>query len=299
MAEIADPHFLHPTKPLEALLSPPVADPRAMAWSGEELLVADREGTVHLVEPSFGARRLFRAAANPTRLAISPMTADGRCVAILDQSGRLHVYELDGRLVWQYNTGLIAGVQLTFGAGGLIIAGDAEDARRVVVFAMDGRVLGRARVPARTVALSQAGLPRLVRSLPTGLRVLPWGEPLGSEDATAHHLFVASGFVFGVASGGVTLWRRPEVGRSPLHNEGDAVTVKLYDVANAAISADGETLALATRQGSVSVTLARPGVARVNPGKVGGHDAPVTGLAFSQRGRWLASLAERVWIWSY
>ena len=81
--------------------------------------------------------------------------------------------------------------------------------------------------------------------------------------------------------------------------EADAVTVKLYDVANAALTPDGETLALATRGGGVSVTVARPGVPRVNPEGVGGHDAPVTGLAFSQKERWLASLAEKVWIWSY
>ncbi len=297
MVELADAHFLHPPRPLEALVSPALAEPSAMAWSGEELLVAEREGAVHLVEPSFGSRRLFRAASDPARLAISPMSSAGRRVAILSRSGQLRVHELDGRLVWEHATGLIAGVQLAFGAGGLVLVGDAEDARRVFVYNVDGRVVGRARVPARTVALPQpSGLPRLLRSLLTGLSVLPWGERFGSEPSTGHHLYVSSGHVFGVASGGVTLWRKPEASGSA---GGDAVTVKLYDVTNAAISSDGETLALATRSGGVSVTVPRPGVARTSPGKVGAHDAPVTGLAFAERGRWLASLAERVWIWSY
>lgn len=298
MVDLANAHFLHPVKPLEALVSPPVAAPRAMAWSGEELLVADREGGVHLVEPSYGSRRLFRAAPRPVRLAISPIAGAARRVAILDDGGQLRVYELDGRLCWEHATGLIAGLQVAFEASSIVVVGDAGDARRALVFAADGRVLARARVPARTVALPQpAGLPWLVRSLPTGLRVLPWGVPLGSDASTAHHLYVASDCVFGVSSGGVTLWRgpRPEGRGAPQ----DAVTVKLYDVVNAAVSSDGETLALATRSGGVSVTVARPGVARVASGGVSGHDAPVTGLGFSQRGRWLASLAERVWVWSY
>lgn len=291
MVDPSNAHFLHAQKPLQAMLSPPVQDPRAMAWSGAELLVADREGRVHLVEPSFGARRLFVAAPDPVKLVISPLGGRERRVAIVDQAGRLRVYEMDGRLLWERPTGLLAGLQLLFTYPGLVVVGDAPDARRVWAFGPDGAVHARARLPSRTVAVAQQGtLPRLVRSLPTGLRARPWGEKLGDEAATEHHLLVLGPFVFGVASGGVTLWRTPEA---------DAVTVKLYDVANAALTPDGETLALATRGGGVSVTVARPGVPRVNPEGVGGHDAPVTGLAFSQKERWLASLAEKVWIWSY
>lgn len=310
MVDPADAHFQHPAKPLEALLSPPVQDPRAMAWSGEELLVADREGQVHLVEPGFGARRLFRAAPNPTRMAISPIGSAGRQVAILDHLGRLRVYELDGRLVWERSTGLLAGIQVAFGGPGLIVVGDAPETRRVWLYAPDGAVVGRAKVPDRTIALppvAPAGsarfparappMPMLVRSLATGLRSRPWGEQLGTEAATEHHLLTTAGFVYGVASGGVTLWRCPAPEADARCVE--AVTVKLYDVVNAALSMDGEMLALATRSGSVSVTIARPGVPRVNPGKVGGHDTPITGLAFAQKGRWLASLAEKVWIWGY
>ncbi len=296
--DLSNAHFQHPVKPLEALVSPPVSNPRAMAWSGEELLVVDNEGTVHLVEPSYGARKLFRAAPNPVRIAISPSSTAGRRVAILDAAGLLRVYGLDGRLWWERLTGLIAGLQVTFEASGLVAVGDAGDARRALALDPDGGVLSRARVPARTVAVPQpTGLPWLVRSLSTGLQVLPWGVPLGSEAGTQHHLYVAPNCVFGVSSGGVTLWRGPRPKEHGVAQE--AVTVKLLDVANAAVSLDGETLALATRSGGVSVTVARPGVVRPGSGGVTAHEAPVTGLGFSQRGRWLASLAERVWIWSY
>ncbi len=297
MVEHADAHFQHPAKPLEALLSPPVPDPRAMAWSGEELLVADREGQIHLVEPSFGARRLFMAARDPVRIAISPLGAAGRRVAVVDHLGRLRVYELDGRLVWEQSTGLLAGVQILFTPPGVVVVGDAPETRRIWLFSPDGTVVGRARLPARTIALPRGKDLFLVRSLAAGLQVRPFGEQLGSEPATEHHLMTSGGFVYGVASGGVTLWR--SVATDASAKGGEAVTVKLYDVANAALTVDGETLALATRSGTVSVTVARPGVPRASAGKVGGHEAPITGLAFAPKGRWLASLAEKVWIWSY
>lgn len=304
MVDPANAHFQHPAKALEALLSPPVQEPRAMAWSGEELLVADREGHVHLVEPGFGARRLFKVAPDPVRMAISPLTSGSRRVALVDQAGRLRVHEMDGRLAWEHATGLLAGIQLTFTSPGLVAVGDAPDARRAFLFGWDGAVVGRARLPERTIAVpgpaaakgGPVAMPLLVRSLQAGLRVRPWGEQLGSEPATAHHLLANAGAVYGVASGGVTLWRDARTGEGAAS---EAVTVKLYDVVNAALSFDGETLALATRGGAVSVTVARPGVPRAATGSVAGHDAPVTGLAFSPRGRWLASLAEKVWIWSY
>lgn len=291
MVDLANAHFQHPARPLEALVSPPISDPRAMAWSGEELLVADREGQIHLVEPSFGARRLFQGAPDPVRLAISSGRGGARRVAIIDRHGHLCVYAMDGALRWEGATGVLASVQLAFGAPGVIVVGDTLDSRRLLLFSAEGVVVARARVPARTVALPQGeGHPPLARSLADGLRVRPFGAQLGSESSTEHHLLVSGSHVLGVASGGVTLWR----GAQP-----HAVTVKLYDVVNAALSDDGETMALATRAGSVSVTAARPGVPRVNPGKVSGHEGPVAGLTFSQKGKWLASLAERVWVWGY
>lgn len=288
MSDRANAHFQHPARALEAVLTPPVPEPRAMAWRGEELLVLDAAGVLHHVEPSFGSRRGPTLAREATRIAASPAGADE--VAVLDRDGVLGVYTVDGAPRWRRPTGVLGAAQLVFEPDHIVVVGDTAELRRVWVFTRDGATVARARVPARTLAVPRAGgLPDLVRSLPDGLRAQPFGAPLGSGRATEHHLLLSSGQVIGVASGGVTLWRGPSA---------VAVTVKLYDVVNAALSPDGDTVALATREGGVAVTVARPGVPRVNPGRVSGHDAPITGLAFAPRGPWLASLAERVWIWS-
>jgi len=291
MVDLANAHFQHPARPLEALVAPSISGPRAMAWSGEELIIADGEGQLHLVEPSFGTRRLFKVAPEPMRLIVSSGQGSARRLATIDRHGHLRVYAMDGTMCWEFATGVLASVQLAFGAPGLIVVGDTLDRRSLFLFSPDGVVVARARVPARTVALPRLDAhPLLARSLADGLRVRPFGTLLGSESATEHHLLVSGAHLLGVASGGVTLWREAS---------GLAVTVKLYDVVNAALSEDGETMALATRSGGVSVTVARPGVPRVNPGKVSGHEGPVAGLAFAQKGKWLASLAERVWVWGY
>jgi hypothetical protein len=286
----SDPHFLHAARSLEALVSPPVDHPRALCWipGQDALLVAARDGTIHQVEPSYGTRSLFTAAPDPAHLAI-----EGERLAVLTREGLLQVWaRAEGQLLWERPTELIAGLHLQWWRGGIAVVGDDGRDRRVLVYDEVGERRARARVPARTaLGADPEGNLLLARSTEAGLTLRPFGQALPTEPATVHQLrFTGKNAVIGVVTGGVTVW----------HGEGEPpVNIKLFEVVNAALSPDESLVAMGTRMGGVAIGSARLGGQRVNPTRVDGHDGPVLALAFSRRGRWLASAAGRCWVWSY
>ena len=285
----ADPHYLHAARALEALVSPPVEQPRAMCWlpGGDVLLVAAKDGTVHHVEPAFGTRVLLRATPDAAHLAV----ARGQ-LAVLSREGVLQVWSLEeNTLLWEHATELIAQLQLQWWKGGVAVAGEDGRERRVLVYDDAGERRARARVPSRTaLGADAAGNLLLARNTETGLTIRPFGEALPVERPTVHQLrFAGADSLLGVAVGGVSVW----------NGGAEAVNIKLFDVVNAALSLDGALVAMGTRVGGVAVAGTRLGGQRVNPTRVEGHDGPVLSLAFSPRGRWLASAAGRCWVWSY
>lgn len=285
-----DPHYRHGARPLEALLSPPVDHPRALCWIPDQdvLLLGARDGTIHQVEPLYGTRPLFAAAPDPASLAV-----DRGRLALLTRDGLLQVWNLaEAELLWERPTELIAGLHLQWWRGGVAVAGEDGLDSRVLVFDDAGERRTRARVPAKTaLGADPDGNLLLARSTEEGLSLRAFGDALTIEPPTAHRLrFAGTDAVVGIAPGGVTVWHG--VGAPP-------VNIKLFEVVNAALSPGGELVAMGTRMGGVAIGAARLGGQRVNPMRVEGHEGPVLALAFSQRGRWLASAAGRCWVWSY
>lgn len=286
-----DAHFLHSRPVLEALVSPNVDQPRALTWVGREetLLIASRSGALTLFEPAFGIREVGEGPEDPIRIAL-----DRGLVAIVDGSGRLEVRDWpDLHFRWKCATDFVGGLQVVIWARGIAIIGEDGDARRVLVFDDAGRVRARARVPPRTaLGVDTEGNLLLARSTQSGTSVEPFGRPLAPGDSTEHHLrLMPTLALVGVASGGVTVWNQP--GAPP-------VNVKAFEVSQATLAPGGVHLAFGTRIGRIAFTELDVGSnVRNNPARVEGHDSPVLSVEFCRRGRWLATAAERCWVWAY
>lgn len=288
---VRDPHYLHGQRALDPLVSPPIEQPRALCWVGDEdrLLVASAVGDLFEVDPVFGTRHLGAALPDPARLA----WGHGR-LAVLDREGRVQVrHTPEGGVRWERETGLLGQFQLAWWREGVVVLGEDEESRRVLVFDDCGRLRARARVGPRTaMGVDALGNIVLARSTKAGLSLVPFGHPLPNGTATAHALRVEDSLaVLGVSDAGVTVWKRPGV---------PPVTMKLHQVTTAALSVGGAVLAMGTRIGQVAV-VAVDGTAaeRRSPERVEGHSGMVTTVEFAPHGRRLASAAERCWVWAF
>ncbi len=282
-----DAHYLHSRKALEPMLAVPGEAPRCVSWAPdrEVLLVADARGLVQSVEPTFGSRRLFDGPAEPVHVA-----SHGSQVAVLSATGRVEMRDGGEAPVLTLETGLTGESGLRFWQGGLAIIGEAGDQRLVRVYEGEKEVR-TVQVPRGTaLGVSDEGALLQARSVEREMRVGPLGSPLPSGEPTRHVLrFSHAGRVLGVAEGGATLW-----------HEGQPRSARLLDAVSAALCADGRTLALGTGGGVVAlVDILAPPSTRAHPPRVAAHSGAVRALAFSTRGRWLATVGENCRLWAY
>ena len=75
--------------------------------------------------------------------------------------------------------------------------------------------------------------------------------------------------------------------------------MRLPDLTAGDISADGQYLGLGARNGAVALARMDRIEKRVKPDLVRAFNGPVTSVAFSERGKWLATGAEALRIWSW
>lgn len=286
-----DPHGERPKMPIEAVLRPAFERPRAMSWlPGKELLlVATQDGTVHEVEPVGGTRERLRG-----RPDCAQVSTHGDLLAMLGSDGVLEAWNrVEGRRLWEYPTRFVAPAGVRWWSAGIAVFGEDLHDHQVHVLGVDGHLRAQAKLPPRA-AIGVTPLGRLVvaRSTDRGIHVVPLGKPLPGGEPTPHTLrFGPGGRILGILGTGVTAWSAE--GGSPVH-------VRLLDTTAACLHADGARVALGTRTGAVAMaSLGAGAAARNNPPRVGAHDAPVTTLSFCGKGRWLASLADGLAIWSY
>jgi WD40 repeat protein len=97
--------------------------------NGQQLAAADRYGKVHLIDPSTGSDlkgvgpiQLPQAAGFIFGLDFAP---DGQTLAIASRDGKLRLYDLQGRLLQEINTGRI--FQLRFSPDGRLLAIGSRD----------------------------------------------------------------------------------------------------------------------------------------------------------------------------
>lgn len=282
-----DAHYLHERKALEPLLAVPGDAPRCASWAPdrEMLLLADARGLVQAVEPSFGSRRLFDGPADPVHVS-----SHGNRIAVLSATGRVEVREGSGEPVLVLETGLTGEAGLRFWRGGLAVVGEGPTGRMVRVYEGATETRSVPVLPGTALGVSEEGELLQARSVPREMRVGPLGSPLPVGAPTGHLLrFSHAGRVLGVAEGGATLW-----------HEGRPLSARLLDAVAAALCSDGRTLALGTAGGVVAlVDILAPASSRAHPPRVAAHAQALRAMAFSSRGRWLATIAENCRLWAY
>lgn len=276
-------------------MQPPVHEPTVLAWvpGREELLAATREGEIVVVDPVLGTRTVARDYGETAALAIH---GDRDRFLAVSRTGEWRLVSLgSGEILHQ-------GKHRFHGAMGAIMAerhamltGDEHGARVLCILSLDsGQITGRARLPARVGALlSPEGQPLLARSTAAGLKVIPLGKEHrfpDSLDSTAHRLKPTGQSVLGFTTTGICVWG---------HEGGVPRSMRLPDVTAGDVSADGRYLGLGTRHGAVALARIDSIDKRIHPDLVRAFDGPVTTVEFSDKGRWLATGAEGLRLWSW
>lgn len=296
MSNERDAHFLHEKSAIEAVLSPPIDRPRALAWVGRttKLLVATEDGEVVEVDPIFGTRTLPIEVVDAAKLSVSP---SGKRIVVVERGRGLVQFDRKGARVAEVAIPLLSAISVCWftrpdGQGAFAAVGDTLEGRKCIVLTKDFSRQRVARVPHQTVlGAGKGGRLLAARSNTDGVEILPFGKPMQRKEASRHRLrFTSGGVLLGMADGGVTIWRD--------HQESS--TVMVYDVTAADASADGSLVGIGTRDGQVAFCdLGGEIVHRAHPDRVGGHSEAVRELAFSRKGRWLATSADNLWLWRY
>ena len=294
----SDAHFLHEKSGLEAVLSPPLERPRAMDWVGTttKLVVATADGELFEVDPVFGTRTLKDRIEEPACLAVAP---SGKRLAAVERGRKVVLHAVgNGRRVAELPCDLISDISMAWFRNkselALVVCGRTIDGQKALVVDEDFKRSRAIKLPmGAQLGPSKDGKLLMARCTAAGIAVVGFGKKLPPGEPTSHRLrFAPQGQLMGVTTGGVTVWRGPT---DPPH------TVAMLDVTAAALSPDGQHLAIGSRNGQVALAeVDGDQLARGRPGKVGGHTAAVRSISFAvNRGNWVASIADRLRIWKY
>lgn len=292
--EVTEAHYLHERSGLEAVLRPPVKNPTALRWvpKKEELVVATRDGVLFSVDPVLGTRTVTEDLGEVAEIDVH---ADKQRFIAINRAGRYVIGTLRGERLMEGKHPFVGGMDVILAEKHAILVGDEPDNRSMILVSLDdGKPTGRVRLPARVApTLSGDGRPLLCRSTDAGLVVIPLGKghafPKDLE-STAHRLDPSHQFILGFTATGICVWGQ---------EGGVPRSMRLPELTAGDISMSGEYLGLGTRNGAVALARMDRIEKRVRPDLVRAFNGPVTSVAFSERGRWLATGAEALRIWSW
>lgn len=289
--EVTEAHYLHERSGLEPVLRPPVHHPTALAWvpGREELIVGTRDGSVQSVDPVLGTRMIAEGIGEVGLVCVHP---DRKRYLVVTREGRWQVGTLRGEVLARGRHSYMGTVDAFFANDYVVMVGDEPDGRFLTILHKE-TVKGRARLPTRvTAVLSPSNKLLLARSTPAGLMVISFGKGcrFPKSDSTVHRLRPSNGQILGFTGTGICVWGQ---------EGGVPRSMRLPDLTAGAISANAKYLGLGTRSGAVALARMDQLAKRVRPDLVRAFDGSVTCLAFSDRGRWLATGAEGLRIWSW
>ncbi len=294
--EVTEAHYLHERSGLEAVLRPPVKQPTALAWvpKREVLIVATREGSLVSVDPVLGTSVIAEELGEAGVLALHE---DRKRFFIMNRQGGWVLGTLDGEITLRGRHGFLGSMHGFFAGDYLVMLGDEGDGRRTLSIYKGERRTAHLKLPPRVSAtLSEKGSLLLLRSTYAGLEVLPLGALKKGRtfkkgmESTMHRLRPSGLYILGFTSTGIAIWSQ---------KGGQPRSMRLPDLTAGDISKDGEYLGLGTRNGAVALSRITSLEKRIRPDLVRAFNSPVTSIAFSQRGRWLATGAEGLRIWSW
>ena len=289
--EVTEAHYLHERSGLEAVLRPPVDDPTALAWipKREELLVGTRAGEVHSVDPVLGTRIVASGIGEPASISVHP---DRERILMVCRNGNWIIQSMRSGLIASGDHQMMANIDCFWLGEIALISGDEVDSRRLLAIRGD-KVLSKVRLPEKVVCFPHPnGRPMLARSTPRGLQVIPFGKgsSFPKAETTGHRLRVSGNRVMGMTKTGVAIWD---------HEGGQPQSMSIPEVTAAAMSEDGSLMGMETRTGAVALAEMNSPDKRARLDLVKAYEGAVTSAAFSSRGRWLATAAERVQLWSW
>lgn len=290
--EVTEAHYLHERSGLEPVLRPPVQQPIALAWvkGREELIVATRDGELINVDPVLGTRVIMSELGEVATLALND---DRKHFVTVGRNGFLTYGTLRGEVVFREKHDFLAQIQVVFAGKFICVVGDEADGRVLRVFDEAGNQKVRARLPERCAVTNTAnGGLMLCRSIPAGLLFVPFGKDakFPKDESTIHKLRPTRSYVLGFTNTGIAVWDK---------EGGQPRSMRMPDLTAGDASGDGVYLGLGTRNGAVALARVDSLEKRVHPDLVRAFNAPVTSVAFSDRGRWLATGAEGLRLWSW
>lgn len=294
--EVTEAHYLHERSGLEAVLRPPVKQPTALQWipKREVLVVATREGELVSVDPVLGTRVITDQVGEAGVLALHE---DRKRFLTMNRQGGWILGTLDGEILVSAKHSYLGGMMGFFAGDYVVMLGDEGDGKRTLSIFKGERRSAHIKLPARVSAtVSEKGSLLLLRSTHAGLEVLPIGDLkkgksfLKGMESTMHRLRPSGPYILGYTSTGIAIWGR---------EGGQPRSMRLPDLTAGDISYKGEYLGLGTRNGAVALSRIDSLEKRIHPDLVRAFNSPVTSVAFSQRGRWLATGAEGLRIWSW
>ncbi|MFT4622964.1 MAG: hypothetical protein ACI8PZ_001620 [Myxococcota bacterium] len=290
--EVTEAHYLHERHGLEAVLRPPVDQPSALAWipGREELLIATRVGDLMSVDPVLGTRQVMSDLGEIATIAIAK---DRSKFLAISRQGRWYVGTLRGELLEEGRHDFLAGIGGFFAGKYIVLTGDTGDGKRFMRVIEGSTDKSNVRLPKRVIAtLDASGRPLLARSTPSGLVIVPFGKnaKFPNHPSTVHRLKPTGQHILGFTTSGVCVWD---------HSGGSPESTRLPDLTAGDLSRDSRYLGLGTRTGAVALSRMDRKDKRMRPDLVRAYNTPVTAVSFSTRGRWLATAAEAVRLWTW
>ncbi|MEZ4316845.1 MAG: hypothetical protein R3F61_05065 [Myxococcota bacterium] len=294
--EVTEAHYLHERSGLEAVLRPPVKHPTALAWvpKREELVVTTREGEIISVDPVLGTRVIADGIGESAVLSLHD---DRKRFLVMSRQGTWRVGTLKGEIEITGKHDFLGAMSGFFASDYVVMTGDMGDGKRVLQIYKGEKRVANIRLPPRVSAtLSDTSDLLLCRSTDAGLEVLALNDMRKGKsfqkglEATIHRLRPSGPHILGFTTTGICLWG--QAGGQPR-------SMRLPDLTAGDISENGNYLGLGTRNGAVALARIDNLEKRIRPDLVRAFNSPVTSVAFSQRGRWLATGAEGLRIWSW